>query len=89
MLNEFCLSTGTEERVFEEKWSKSEGLLFKYAPHETKKSVKLLFRQYQSEEHTDEGMYSYMYTCVCLQYMVMLLTSIQRYMLLLCIRTCR
>ena len=42
MLNEFCSLTGAEECKFKENWGKYEKLVFKYAPLEQKKSVKIL-----------------------------------------------
>ena len=65
MLNEFCLVTGPEEGSFEEMWCKYEGLVFKYAPLETKKSVKRLMKQYLSVENSDKGKLIYMYVDVC------------------------
>ena len=65
MLNEFCILTGAEESLLEEMWRKYEGLVFKYAPLETKKSVKLLIKQYLSVENSDEGKLIYMYVDIC------------------------
>ncbi|CAI8031483.1 hypothetical protein GBAR_LOCUS17865 [Geodia barretti] len=41
MLNEFCSLTGAEECKFKENWGKYEKLVFKYAPLEQKKSLKI------------------------------------------------
>ena len=55
--------TGPEEGSFEEMWCKYEGLVFKYAPLETKKSVKRLMKQYLSVENSDKGD---LYVCRCM-----------------------
>ena len=46
-------------------WCKYEGLVFKYAQLETKKSVKRLMKQYLSVENSDKGKLIYMYVDVC------------------------
>ena len=55
MLNEFCSLTGAEECKFKENWGKYEKLVFKYAPLEQKKSLKILLHQYHAEECDNDG----------------------------------
>ena len=41
-----CSLTRAEENVFKDNWREYEDLVFKYAPLEQKKSVKILLGQY-------------------------------------------
>ena len=56
MLKEFCSLTGAEENVFKDNWREYEDLVFKYAPLEQKKSVKILLGQFAADERDDAGM---------------------------------
>ena len=62
MMKEFCSLTGAEEGGIGESWSKYMAAVFKYAPLETKKVVKLLLRQYLLEEDGSEGIHAYIHT---------------------------